>query len=271
MPLSQKTIAIPENRQLDVLSRMLEKKGAEVLRCPLISIHDSPDEERVLGWLRDFIASPADDLIILTGEGIRRLSALAQRKNLLNEWTHALASTRKIARGPKPGKALRELGLKVDVLADEPTTHGIMTTLDRLDLHGRSIAVQLYGDNPNTVLMDYLASRGIIPNCVAPYVYATENENEAVVELIHSMANHEVDIICFTSQPQLKRLLSVAKKFGLASELAQGMASTQISAVGPVMASTLEEHGYSVAIQPRSHFFMGDLVKAIVSASTSRS
>lgn len=264
MPLSQKTIAIPENRQLDVLSRMLEKKGARVLRCPLVSIHDSPDEQTVLGWMRDFIASPADDLIILTGEGIRRLSALAQRKGLLKEWTRALDATRTLARGPKPGKALRELGLKVDILAAEPTTQGIITTLDGLDLNHRSLAVQLYGDNPNTLLMDYLASRGITPSCVAPYVYATESESEAVVELIHNMANHEVDMICFTSQPQLKRLLSVAKKCGLDTELAKGMATTQIAAVGPVMAGMLEAHGYSVSIQPRSHFFMGDLVKAMV-------
>ena len=42
--LADKVVAVPEARQLDVLASLLERRGASVLRCPLVSILDSPDE-----------------------------------------------------------------------------------------------------------------------------------------------------------------------------------------------------------------------------------
>jgi len=264
MPLSGQKIAIPETRQLDTLARLLEKKGADILRCPLVGIHDAPDEARTLAWLKGFIALPADDLIILTGEGLRRLSALAERHDLLDDWKAALAKTRKIARGPKPGKALRELGLRSDLLGEQPTTDGIIASLEHIDLAGRKVAVQLYGEDPNDKLMGYLADRELDVSTVAPYVYASEVESESVESLIKIMAAGDVDMICFTSQPQLKRLQSVARKTQMESTLEQALLNTHIAAVGPVMGDLLRSQGYKVAVQPQNSFFMGDLVAAIV-------
>lgn len=268
MPLTGKKIAVPETRQLDVLVRLLEKKNADVLRCPLIAIHDSPNEEGVLAWLKEFVANPPDDFIILTGEGIRRLRAVAEKHGILEDWTAALAKTNKIARGPKPGKALREMGLRTDKLAEKPTTDGVISTLSKMQLAGHTVAVQLYGEDPNKKLMDYLAERDIEPNCVAPYVYASASEDDAVASLIKSMAGGDIDMICFTSQPQLKRLQTVARKEQLESVLALGMTQTKLAAVGPIIGDLLTSQGYRVAVQPDDSFFMGDLVKAIVDSVT---
>lgn len=264
MPLSGQKIAVPETRQLDTLARLLEKKGADILRCPLVSIHDAPDEAKTLAWINDFIAQPADDFIILTGEGLRRLNALAERHGLFGEWKAALAQSRKIARGPKPGKALRELALRADILGKQPTTAGIIASLEHMDLSGRRIAVQLYGEDPNTQLMDYLADRELDVTTVAPYIYASESENESVESLIKVMAAGDVDMICFTSQPQLKRLQSVARKTQMESTLEQALLNTKLAAVGPVVGDLLRSQGYAVAVQPQDSFFMGDLVTAIV-------
>ena len=128
--LNNWTIAIPESRELDLFAQMLLDRSAMVVRCPLIAIYDSPNTPIINQWLHDFIASPPDDLIMLTGEGIRRLSGFAERANIHADWVAALSSVRKISRGPKPGKSLRELGLKPDLLASAPTTDGIIATLD---------------------------------------------------------------------------------------------------------------------------------------------
>jgi uroporphyrinogen-III synthase len=121
-PLAGRLIALPETRQLDVLANMLEKRGAKVLRCPLVSILDVPDAEPVNRWLRLCMESPFDDFIILTGEGIRRLRGFAARLGVEPQWIESLRGMRKLARGPKPGRALQEMGLKPDLQAAEPTT-----------------------------------------------------------------------------------------------------------------------------------------------------
>ena len=38
--LQGKTIAVPEMRELEVFSALLERRGAKVVRCPLVTIYD---------------------------------------------------------------------------------------------------------------------------------------------------------------------------------------------------------------------------------------
>ena len=81
-PLTNKRIAVPESRQLDVLVQLLIKRGAEVTRCPLVAIYDSPHVEEINQWIGDCIQQPFDDLILLTGEGLRRLLDFARRADI---------------------------------------------------------------------------------------------------------------------------------------------------------------------------------------------
>jgi uroporphyrinogen-III synthase len=60
-PLAGRRIVVGETRELELLAQMLERQGAETIRCPLISIHDSPDETQVIDWLNRFITTPPDD------------------------------------------------------------------------------------------------------------------------------------------------------------------------------------------------------------------
>lgn len=264
MPLSGWRVAVPESRQLDVLSNMLVERGADTLRCPLVSIHDSPRKAIVQQWLTEFCQENYDDLIILTGEGIRRLTSLAEESGLQAPWREALGRVRKIARGPKPGNALRALKLKPDVLAQAPTTEGVIATLQDEDLHERLIGVQLYGEEPNHLLQSFLRSKGATVSTVAPYVYASDVETEAVETLIHEVLSHTIDIVVFTSIIQVKRLLSVASKMGKASEFHQALGNTHLAAVGPVVAKLLEEKGLAVAMMPDEKFFMKPLIRKMV-------
>src|ERR687883_188868 len=100
--LAGRRVVVPETRELDVLADMLERQGATAIRCPLVSIHDTPDEAPVLAWLRRFIEQPPDDLILMTGEGLQRLVGFARRAGIEEPFVLALGKVRKITRGPKP-------------------------------------------------------------------------------------------------------------------------------------------------------------------------
>src|SRR5438309_10004936 len=81
-PLEGRRIAILEHRELDRLGGMLEAQGAQTLRCPLVAIADAADAAPVLAWLRRFVEAPPDDLVLMTGEGLRRLRGFAGRGGL---------------------------------------------------------------------------------------------------------------------------------------------------------------------------------------------
>ena len=261
--LAGRTVALPETRQLDVLAAMFERRGATVVRMPLVTILDSPDRQAVESWLTAFIATTPDYLIILTGEGIRRLAGFSLRAGCRDAFVAALARTGKVCRGPKPGRALKELGLKPDLQARWPTTTGVIATLDDIELAGRRVGVQLYGEDPNRQLMDYLAGRGADAIPVAPYVYSEETDARRVEHLIERLCSGEIEVIAFTSKPQVTRLLQVAGNAGQDARLLEGLQRTLVAAVGPVVAGQLEMAGVQVDISPTDSYFMKPMVRAI--------
>src|ERR1700730_6959991 len=177
--LSGRRIALPETRELDRLARRLEEQGAETLRCPMVAIRDAPDPAPIRDWL---MRLPFDDLVIFTGEGLRRLHGFAQRLDLEAGFLDAVRTARKITRGPKPERALRELGLKSDLRAEEPTTDGLIATLSAHDLRGRRVGVQLYPGAPEAQFTGFLRDAGAEPDTVLPYVYASAAEEQNVAE-----------------------------------------------------------------------------------------
>lgn len=262
-PLHDKLVALPESRQLDVLADLFERRRARVLRVPLVSILDAPDQAPIVAWIEQFIAEPPDRLVILTGEGLRRLFEAAERAGLQAEFVAALATVCKICRGPKPGRALKEIDQGADVLAAEPTTAGIITTLKTMELAGTTLSVQLYGEDPNLLLMEFLSQCDLKRfDTVAPYIYASHSDTDKVQNLIQRLHAGEIDLIAFTSKSQISRLFGVAKKEGLESNLRSGLGRTRIAAIGPIVKDELMRYDCEVHIMPDSSFFMKPLVRA---------
>lgn len=261
--LQGRIVALAEGRQLEELAQMLEKEGATTLRYPMVSILNSPDTDSVHAWLDALIADRFDMVIFFTGEGIRRLQGFAERANLVDQMVAALRRTSILTRGPKPVKALKELELKNDLTAKKPTTEGVIATLREKDLQGKTIGVQYFSES-NPALEQFLSEAGATLNSVLPYVYAPATDADQVVDLIHKMANNEVDVLVLTSSPQIDRLYEVASKQKLESELAKGLQQVQVAAVGPIVADTLREKGAPIDICPEQGFVMKNLVKHII-------
>jgi uroporphyrinogen-III synthase len=267
-PLAGRTIAVPETREIEIFASMLERRGATVVRCPMVAIRDAPDPAPVLHWSRTFAAGACDDIVLLTGEGLRRILSCidAHEPSLRETFVKSLASVRKITRGPKPARALRELGLKTDIAAEQPTTEGVIASLRALDLKGRRFGVQLYGTEPNRTLTDFLQGAGASVSTVAPYVYADAADDEAVAKLLARMRSGGVDAIAFTSTPQVERLFAVAP----ADEVRSALARTLVAAIGPVVAETLHRHGVQSRLMPEDSFFLKPLTTVLEEALGSK-
>ena len=263
-PLAGRTIAVPETRELEVFATLLERRGATVLRCPLVAIRDAPDPAPVLRFARALAQDAFDDLILTTGEGLRRIvSCIDSHEPALREpFLASLARVRKVTRGPKPARALRELSLKPDLAAGVPTTAGIIATLAAQPLAGRRVAVQLYGSEPNLPLVNFLGEAGARVTTVAPYVYADAADDAAVRALLARLASGEVDAIAFTSTPQVARLYALAPQ----AQVSAALGRTLVAAVGPVVAETLRKHGVAALLTPAEAFFLKPLTAALEEA-----
>src|SRR3954462_1212264 len=75
-------ILILGTREEAQFSRLLAEQGADVLQCPMFTIHDAPDPAPVEAWVRRFIEQRCDDLVLMTGEGLRRMMKVVRRLGL---------------------------------------------------------------------------------------------------------------------------------------------------------------------------------------------
>jgi uroporphyrinogen-III synthase len=261
-PLDGRTVALAEGRQLEELARLLEDEGATALRYPLLSILDAPDPAPVLAWVRELISDRFGLAVLMTGEAVRRMLALAEREGLRDEFVNALGRTATLTRGPKPALALKEIGLAPTRTARTPTTDGVIATLGQESLAGRTVGYTLAGV-PNPALEQFLAAAGATPRAVLPYVYAPRSEMKQVGELIGRLADGGVDVLVFTSSPQIDRLFEAAKKLGEEARLDAGLKRVRLAAVGPVVADNLRARGRPADICPEQGWVMKNLVQHI--------
>jgi uroporphyrinogen-III synthase len=259
--LQGKTIAVPEMRELEVFSSLLERRGAKVLRCPLVTIYDSPHSAQVLAFAVKLAEGSFDDFVLITGEGLTRILSCIDRYEpaLRPRFVEGLRNLRTITRGPKPARALRVLGLKPQIEATQPTTEGVIRSLSTEPLEGRRMAVQLYGNDPNLTLMRFLRDRQAVVTTVAPYVYGNAADDATVHSLLERMAAGEVDAIAFTSKLQIERLVTQHP----APLVRRALTRTKIAAVGPIVAEAIRAAGFEVASSPEHSWFMKPLVVAL--------
>jgi uroporphyrinogen-III synthase len=154
------------------------------------------------------------------------------------------------------------VGLNPSIVAEAPTTDGVIATLRREPLQGKTVGVQFYAE-ANPPLMAFLEGAGATVQTVLPYVYAPAADAEQVAHLINRMARGEVDVIVFTSSPQVDRLYDVAIERRVEDELRKGLERTRVAAVGPVVADNLRHRGARVDLCPERGFVMKNLVMQI--------
>jgi uroporphyrinogen-III synthase len=254
-PLDGVRVATLEHRYPAQLTQLLERQGATVLSCPLLQ--ETPVEDA--GAAARFIAlcesGAADYVVFFTGVGVDFLMRAAPRPE-------AFSRSVVLARGPKAVNALRRAGVRMDLVAEAPTTEGIIATLSRQELAGKSVLVQLYGQE-NPELARALAERGAKVTGISLYHYTPASADEDVARLIDALVEGRVDAITFTTGSQIQFLLAAAERRGLADALRDRLRrDVVIVSVGEVTARAIEDAGFKVAVMPEDPK-MGPMVQAM--------
>jgi uroporphyrinogen-III synthase len=269
--LNGSRILILEAREEAQLSKLLAEQGAEVVQCPMFAIHDAPDPAPIEAWIRRAIDRPLDDLVLMTGEGLRRIMKLARERGLDVALTAALGQSRKFCRGPKPGKALREIGLEPQQTTVKPTTDGVIDMLATLDLTGRRLGLQLYPDKDHGALIGALTNQGANVDPVLPYIYDSKAVDANIVAAIDEMAEGRIDCIALTNLGQARRLFDAAKAHGSEARLREGLDRTLVASVGPAVNGELASRGLRPDIVPAEDaYFMRPLISAMAAALAAR-
>jgi uroporphyrinogen-III synthase len=162
-----------------------------------------------------------------------------------------------VVRGPKPSAVLRKLEVRIDLTPPPPnTTREVLAVLEPIDLDGKTVAVQLYGE-PNPSLSQALRARDAEVLEIAPYVWDRPVDPTPILRLLDALDGGSVDALLITSQAQVDNLFGVAGECGRTAKLT----NVAIGAQGPVAEAGLARYGLQAAFKP-AHGHMGALVLA---------
>jgi uroporphyrinogen-III synthase len=259
-----------ESRRSEELARLIRNYGGEPFLAPSMREVPLKDNHEALRLASELIAGKVHVLILLTGVGTRVLLRTIESAGQLPRFLEALKSVTTVARGPKPGAALAEVGLRPSFAIPEPNTwREILRTLDEnsaaLPLKGRTVAVQEYGAS-NQELLDGLAERGASLIRVPVYDWQLPEDLEPLREAVRKMAGSQVDVVLFTTSVQVRHLMQVADEMDLGEAVRQSCTRTVVASIGPVTSDELRRQQFPIDLEP-SHPKMGFLVKEVAEQS----
>jgi nitrite reductase (NADH) large subunit len=153
--LAERRILLLGPADLDSVARHLRDLGADVQRAELSA---SGSTRSLESWLGDLMEGAFDDVLFLTGQGVRVLVELSHQSGREDEVLRALARARIVASGGKTRAALSEIGLRPAIVGDEPNGPSLIDALGAASFSGRTLGVAALSCDPR--ILAAAAARG---------------------------------------------------------------------------------------------------------------
>ena len=247
-PLTGKRIAFCGARRSAELSALIEKLGAVPLSRPMMYT-ESLDSPNVTAAVKQFAEEGAGWLVATTGMGMRAMREVALELGVEEDFVARLERTHLAVRGYKTVKALKEMGLKPDVLDDDGTLEGLRRQLESVNFSGKHVAVQLHGTRVPE-LTDWLAERGASVLEIPLYQYQEPSEEE-VEQFVREMTSSQINAAAFTSNTQVFFLFEIAEQLRLKGVLLEAFSSkVQAVSVGHMTTKALHDMGVREVVAP---------------------
>lgn len=268
-PLSGFRVGVTAARRAEEQIALLERRGAEVIHAPALSIDPNRiDEEGLRAATQEVLAHPVDIFVATTGIGMRSWLTAAERWGLLDELTTHLARGEILARGPKSVGALRRFGLRELWAPESEAFEDVLEHLRGRDLSGRRIVVQEYGQSLS-MAAHALRRLGAEVTTVAVYRVEDAADPEPMFALVEEITERRVDAVTFTSAPAVVALMEAAGTTGHRDDIVTAFHTDVVAAcVGPVTAAAFDQWGVPSIHPERSR--LGAMVKHLETELPSR-
>ena len=254
-------VGVTADRRADDLIAALERRGAQVLHAPAVTVAPNEQDGALVIDTREVIMARPDVMLVTTGYGMRRWFEVADAAGLGAELTAVLEQARIFARGPKAHGAVRAAGLLDAEVSEMETTASLVDAMIAAGLTGRSVAIQLHGFTDD-IQLARLREVSTSVLTVTPYRWARPSARERLPRLIRAACLRQLDAVTFTSAPAAKAVLDTAEDLGLRADLVRAMTEHVAPvAVGPVTAGPLAVAGIPVVVPER--YRLGALIRLV--------
>jgi len=244
------------------MASLIVRHGGVPVTAPTLREVAIDRNEGALAFAEKLQGGEIDGVVLMTGVGTRALVAEVAPALDAAALAAALGRVQVVARGPKPAKALREIGATGFTTVPEPNTwREVLRALEAgpVPLAGRRLAVQEYG-MPNRELCAALEAAGAEVLPVPVYRWALPEDTGPLRQALRAIAAGESRVVLFTSRPQIEHVTLIAAEEGVLEGVRAALARGMVASIGPVCSEALRADGLPPDLEPE-HPKMGHLVK----------
>ncbi|WP_344775481.1 uroporphyrinogen-III synthase [Nocardioides panacisoli] len=243
-PLAGFRVGVTAARRAEEQIALLERRGAEVVHAPALSVDPNRiDEDDLRAATEALIGQPVDIFLATTGIGMKSWFAAAERWGLLDPLLETLGRAEILARGPKSVGALRSHGLRELWAPESEEFEDVLSHLRGRNLTGRRIVVQEHGQSLS-MAAHALRRLGAEVTTVTVYRVVAADDVEPMFRLVEEVAARRVQAVTFTAAPAVAALMEAAVSTGRRDDVITAFqADVVASCVGPVTAAAFERWG----------------------------
>ncbi len=241
LPLFGKTVVVTrKGDQAEAMIDRLQELGAEPFFFPVIET-TAPDDWSPLDNALNNL-SQYQGLIFTSVNGVR---FFVERLKAVDQDIRELKGLRVFTIGPKTADAVRDLGIRVDVVPENFVAESLIESIGKENIEGKRFLLPRATVARET-LPEQLREMGAIVD-IAP-AYQTILPDTPVEALAKRLEAGSIDVITFTSSSTVKNFLALTGE-----KLLPAIKKTKIACIGPVTAKTAKDAGLNVEIVPEQY------------------
>jgi uroporphyrinogen III methyltransferase/synthase len=231
-PLFGKRIVVTRAAAMPgTLSSLLRSRGADVIEAPstMIEALDQAPLDAAIAELSSY-----DWLVLTSGTGVRFFKQAMDRAGLD---VRALAYTEVAVIGPSTAKAVRDLGIRPDLVPERFVAESLLEAMGREELDGARVLIAT-ADDSRAVLPDGLRALGAEVTLVHPYRSKLVETGDEVEALRAAIDAGEVDAVTFTSASTVHGFVAQVGR--------ERLARVKAISIGPVTSEAARTAGLTV-------------------------
>ncbi len=237
----RKIIVTRAAEQAGEFSSMLGELGAMVYECPTIRLVEPSSWHELDDSIRRL--SEYDWLILTSGNAVR---FFFQRLESHGLDARALADCKVCAVGPKTADAVRQFGIRPDMIPADYKAEGVVAEFGRIDPRGSSVLFPRADRARDLIPIELLKMGAMVDS---PVAYRNVLPERLCPEAMFALEKRCIDLITFTSSSTAQNL---AQMLG-ADLLADMLKGVAVASIGPITSKTCRDLGLKVDIEASPH------------------
>lgn len=241
-------------RPADKLERSLERareKGFDTVAASPLAI--VPNDTPGVAHLFDELKRGAISYAVLTSStAVSAILELASRHDV--NIMPLIDRCTTVAIGPATANAMRDVGMRVDMMPAEYTSEGLVSMLTSFGVEGKSVCL-LRSDHGERILVTGLQDAGAFVLEVPVYRLEPHPDDEELRNVVRLALAGDIDAFAFSSAMTAATFIGSAKRMGVGDEIIKMLNQRMVAAMGPPTQRKLEAMGVSVSVVPKHATF----------------